>query len=386
MEYEFPKIEEELTHILSYVYQEKETFDNLFRRNILKSQSTCNGKNINLSTESLRDTYGKLRHEKISKNGSISHTNVKYNDKEIEIKNVSLDIDILYRFSPSGVLMYEEHRSKYDEPSIYYFSTNENGFLDRVNEYQIIRVDDQVKSIINTENNRVIVEIKSMENNFIEFIDYEGITKKYCFENNCLSAIYFNEDLKYKYDYNNDEKVVNSYRIDKDGVYHLEIKRKIEDSIFGLRETTIFYNGKLIDREFVNVDTYCKYELDDDLNCIDQMLEGNYLSDEVNKTFDYKSNFSNWIGYGPAKGKIRLSIKLKNGIAQYEVNIPIETPGENGLYKIKYGSMYQVDDYLVLSGTEMDERIPFLIENDRLKIRLFDKMLEFHKIKAQNNG
>ncbi|WP_020571600.1 hypothetical protein [Neolewinella persica] len=160
----------------------------------------------------------------------------------------------------------------------------------------------------------------------------------------------------------------------------------MEDGIFGLRETTIFYNGKLIDREFVNVDTYCKYELDDDLNCIDQMLEGNYLSDEVNKTFDYKSNFSNWIGYGPAKGKIRLSIKLKNGVAQYEVNIPIETPGENGVYKIKYGSMYQVDNYLVLSGTEMDERIPFLIENDRLKIRLFDKMLEFHKIKAQNNG
>ncbi|WP_020571599.1 hypothetical protein [Neolewinella persica] len=135
MKYEFPKIEAELAHILSYIYQEKETFDNLFRRNILKSQSTCNGKNINLNTESLRDTYGKLRHEKISKNGSISYTNVKYNDKEIEIKNVSLDIDILYRFSPSGVLMYEEHRSKYDKPSIYYFSTNEKGFLDRVNEY-----------------------------------------------------------------------------------------------------------------------------------------------------------------------------------------------------------------------------------------------------------
>lgn len=386
MRYKFPKIENELVYVLPYIYQEKEIFDNLFRENILKSISTCNGKNIIINIDSLRDTSGKLRHEKINNNGSISHTNVRYGDEEIEVVNNSLDISILYKFTPSGTLIYEEHRFKYDRPSVYHFSTNEDGFLDGINEYQIIRSDGQIKSIINRENDSVIVDVKLIGCDFIEFIDYEKIAKRYCFENNYLIAIYINKDLKYKYDHLDNGKSVNSYRVDKNGGSHLEIKRVLEYNIFELKETTIFYRDKLIDRKVVKIDKYCKYQIDDDLNRIDQILEGDYLSNEVNEGFDYKSNFSNWIGYGPTKGKIRLSIKLKNGIAQYEVKIPIGTPGEKGEYRIKFGSLYQVEDYLIFSGTEMDERTLFSIDKDRLKIRLFDKQLEFYKLNAQNTA
>lgn len=388
MNYEFPKLEDELVYLLSYIYQEKETFDNLFSDNVLKSVSTLNGKGITYTTESIRDTKGKLRHEKLNRNGSISYTNVKYSKEEIRIVNEQLDIDIYYKFTPSGILIYEEHRSRVDTPSKYHFSINENGFLDRINQYEIIRIDNQIKNIVNRDNNSVIVELISTKNNVIEFVDYEKITKKYVFENNRLTAIYADGKIKYLFEYSSCGNDINTYKISKDGVKHLEINRKLEFSIFGSKEVETFYNNTLLDRKYIESNTYCKYKLDEGLHQINHMLEGDYLSKEVDKYFDYKSNFSNWIGYNPTKGKIGLSIKFEKGVGEYEVNIPIESPiGKgNGLYKIKYGLMYQVDNYLILSSQEIDERVPFCIDNGKLSITLFDRLIDFYKIDAQNKN
>lgn len=389
--YKFPVIEWALEYVLSYIYQEKESYDSLFEENIRRSESYLrnypdNGFRI---VEKLhRGDNGRLLHQENFNENGTSYTNIRYGNNWISLVNQKLGIDIRYEFSEAGFLLFEKHTYNDDGPSVYNFQIDGEGKLEKINDFEVKRIKGTLHSIINTVTNEVLIQFTGICKNKISFIDFEGNQKEYMFnENKRLVAIKVNSTIQQQFKYLEDCSIVETNNAAIDKLELLLIQKKSENA-FSKTESTAFYSGgDKANREFLKISHFAKFKIDKIKNKIPDQLLGDYLSEMVDESFDYKSNFSNWTGYGPSKGHIEFSIYQEENETKYKINIPTQSPAYGtGKYTIKHGSIYHIDNSLVFSGGLVDEKIEYRLFEEGIVINVFDKFLRFVRLTTQNKN